>query len=250
MLWCPSAARSLRAAMLTTLACSLSLFCAANVYAATRAPIIGEIQEIVVDDPADTWSSGTLVVGGQRVTLPRNLLIDLPANRLSLKELLANAPAACQSHGETGLARKDSCVQGEGAAFATLLANRSDAGNLIAGDVFIQKGFVALSGAVTFIDATDGYLRVSGNPVDATTGTLVRINDPNSRFTIQQGLGCAGTDNCSADSRFGVDSDNYTVTFSTGYPACLPSTVITEARSRVADPNGMGDAFWRAASNV
>src|SRR5205814_3803222 len=111
------------------------------------------------------------------------------------------------------------CRHGEPGGYATILANRSDAGNVIAGDIFIQKSNDVLSGVVTFIDATQGYFRLSGEPGVDAAGSLVRINDPTSRFTIQQGSGCAGSDNCSADPRFGVDPDNYTITFSTGYPA-------------------------------
>jgi len=34
----------------------------------------------------------------------------------------------------------------------------------------------------------------------------------------------AGASNCSADPRFTLDPDNYVITFSTGFPACIPST--------------------------
>jgi hypothetical protein len=55
---------------------------------------------------------------------------------------------------------------------------------------------------------------------------MIRINDPEGRFTHQVGLGCDGsTSNCSADTRYGVDPDNYTFTASTGYPMCIPSTI-------------------------
>jgi hypothetical protein len=227
----------------TSLASALVSLTSATARAVTSAPIAGEIQDIVVDEPNDVWSAGTIVVAGQRVILPRNLLIDLPANRLTVQELLAQAPPACASLGETGLARSDRCLRGDAGGFVSILANRSDAGNVIAGEVHVQKSNEALSGVVTFIDHAQGFLRVSGNPGDASTGTLVRINDPSSRFTLQQGLGCAGPDNCSADPRFGVDPDNYTITFSTGYPACLPSTLGSEARTRASDAAGKGDAF-------
>ena len=42
------------------------------------APVTGEIQFITINNPADHWSGGTIVVGGTIVTIPRNLLIDLP----------------------------------------------------------------------------------------------------------------------------------------------------------------------------
>src|SRR5437763_6880994 len=55
---------------------------------------------------------------------------------------------------------------------------------------------------------------------------MVRLNDPTSRYSTQKGRGCAaGSENCSPDSRFTGDPDNYTQSFSTGYPLCIPSTV-------------------------
>ena len=43
------------------------------------------------------------------MVIPRNLLIDLPANRLTLQQLFAQAPPACLANGETGLAKADRC---------------------------------------------------------------------------------------------------------------------------------------------
>lgn len=213
--------------------------------APTQAPIIGEVQFMTVQDPNDTWSRGIIVVGGQNIIVPRNLLIDLPANRLTLQQIFAEAPPTCLAAGESGLAKADTCnssVRRTG-AIATILANRTNAGDVIAGEIMLAKGTDAVTGVVTFINHTDGYLRVNGIPGSATTGAMIRINDPIGRFTIQQGLGCAGGPNCSADPRYGVDSDNYTVSFSTGYPACIPSTVTGGARTTGSDSNGQNDSF-------
>ena len=46
--------------------------------------------------------------------------------------------------------------------FATVLGNRTGSGNVIAGDVFIEKGREVANGMVTFIDHTQGYLRIDG----------------------------------------------------------------------------------------
>jgi hypothetical protein len=57
---------------------------------------------------------------------------------------------------------------------------------------------------------------------------MIRINDPDSRHTVQQNLGCEAASagvNCSPDPRFTLDPDNYTNVFTTGYPVCIPSTV-------------------------
>src|SRR6185369_6262635 len=102
-----------------------------------KAPIIGEIERLTLNDPTDVYSGGVMIVGGNEVILPKNLLIDLPANRLSLQQIFDQAPAACKSAGESGLAKADKCNATGTGGFATLSANRSNAGNVIAGDVLI-----------------------------------------------------------------------------------------------------------------
>ncbi len=216
--------------------------------AATQAPISGEIQHISINDINDPWSGGVMVVGGQSVIVPANLLMDLPANRLTLQQLYAQAPAACQGAvpPETGLAKGDSCNATGTGGFATIAANRSEGGAVIAGDVFIEKAKETVAGDITFINYADGYIRVNGTPGSDADGVLLRLNDPDSRHTVQQGLGCVpGSPNCSADPRFTLDPDNYTAAFVTGYPVCLPSTV---PRS-FADALGLGTTTAQAAAD-
>lgn len=192
---------------------------------ATRAPVSGEIEQLTLTNPADIYSGGTIVVGGQNVILPRNLLIDLPANRLTLQQIFEQAPAECVAAGQSGLAKGDNCNTSGVGGFATISANRTSAGNVIAGDVFIEKGRETLAGVVTYISYADGYFRVNGAPNDPATGAMVRLNDPTARHTVQLGAGCLpGSPNCSPDPRFTLDPDNYTNAFSTGYPMCIPST--------------------------
>ncbi|HEY7528410.1 MAG TPA: hypothetical protein VH660_04610, partial [Candidatus Deferrimicrobiaceae bacterium] len=195
---------------------------------ASMANLAGEIQAFTVEDKSDHWSGGTIVVGGKTVIIPRNLLIDLPANRVTLAQLYADAPGACVASGETGLAKGDLCNKTGTGGFATISANKTNGGNIIAGDVLIDKGLESVTGVVSYIDYNDGYFRLDGNPGDDATGVMVRLNDPTSRHTVQRGLGCTPetlANNCSADPRFTLDPDNYTNVFSTGYPLCIPSTV-------------------------
>ncbi|MHB8882841.1 MAG: FG-GAP-like repeat-containing protein [Thermodesulfovibrionales bacterium] len=198
--------------------------------APVRAQINGEIDRIIINNPADHWSGGIIVVNGGAVILPKNLLIDLPANRLTLKQIFDQAPAACIAAGETGLAKGDTCNKSGTGGIAAISANRLDNGNVIAGDVLISKGAELVTGTVTFINYTDGYLRVNGNGLNATqiddnTGVMIRLNDPSGRHTLQQGLGCIpGALNCSPDPRFTLDPDNYTNVFISGFPLCIPST--------------------------
>ena len=248
----PRRARTLAGAA----AAALLLSAAPPAGAATVATIAGELQRITVADRNDHWSGGTMVVGGQTVVVPRNLLIDLPANRLTLQQLFAEAPPACLATGETGLAKADTCNLAALGAMVSIAANRTNGGNVIAGDILVEKGTEAVTGAITYVDHADGYFRVGGNPGDPATGTMVRLNDPSGRHTVQRGKGCGSGPNCSADPRFTLDPDNYTSTFSSGYPLCIPSTV---ARTFVdvlglgtttaqAQPNGTGDVLCPATN--
>ena len=209
--------------------------------APVQAPITGEIERVFIDDINDPWSGGRIIVGGQSVILPRNLLIDLPANRLTLKQIFNLAPPTCLAAGETGLAKGDRCNTSGTGGFATIAANRTNGGNTIAGDVLIEKGKELVAGPVTFINYTDGYFRVNGVPGDSNKGVMVRLNDPSGRHTVQQGLGCLpGASNCSPDPRFMLDAENYTNAFTTGYPVCIPSTVPRQFVD-VLDLNGNGN---------
>ena len=192
---------------------------------ALKNTVSGEVERITVLDPTDRWSRGTMVVAGQNVIIPRNMVIDLPANRLTLQELFVNAPSACAAD-ETGLAKADSCNHSFTGAAVTILANKTGNGDIIAGDVFLEKATEIVSGIVSYINYDEGYFRVDGVPGDTATGAMVRVNDPEGRFTHQVGAGCLNSGpNCSADVRYGVDPDNYTFTAATGYPMCIPSTV-------------------------
>ena len=228
----------------------------AQAQTATAAIIDGPIDRVTLDTPGDHWSGGTIEVGGQKVIIPRNLLMDLPANRQTLQEFMVTAPGLCPALGQSGLARADSpsCNTSGQPGYALIHANRTSAGNVIAGDVFIQKGIDAVSGTVNYIDYNNGFFRMNGNLNDPLTGVMVRINDPDSRHTVQPntGPGClAGQSNCSPDPRFTLDGDNYTNVFMTGYPVCIPSTtqrtfidvLVLGTTAAKALPDGSGDVL-------
>lgn len=226
--------------------------------AATQAPVfLAEIESFkLAPDCADDFCAATLVVAGETIVLPRNLLVDLPANRLTAKQIFAQAPAACRERGESGLAATDACAGGRG-GFVTLAANRTKCGTVIAGDVYIQKGLVALSGDVTFIDYDQGWFRIDGVKGDRSQGTMVRFNDPSGGHSIQSGAGCAGGPNCSPDPRFTADPVNYTLSFMSGFPVCIPSSVVpkndeggftTARRFGASSVTGEGDPFCPATN--
>jgi len=215
---------------------------------------LGEIERITLNNPADIYSGGVMVVGGSEMIIPKNMLIDLPANRLTLQQIFDQAPAACKAQNpqESGLAKADKCNGSGTGGIATMHAVRTNAGNVIIGDLFIQKAAELVVGVVTYINYTEGYYRVNGLPNDPNTGAMVRLNDPTSRHTIQSGPGCTtsgpGYPNCSPDPRFTLDPDNYTNTFATGYPVCIPSTVSRSFTNPLGGPtssqattNGTGD---------
>ncbi len=203
--------------------------------AAVLTNVGGEVERIIVDNPTDTWSRGTIVVSGRNIIIPANMVIDLPANRLTLQQLFVNAPSACGADvdpadgipDETGLAKGDRCNKSGTGAAVTMLGNKTNNGDLIAGEVFLEKKAEVMTGVVSYVNYDEGYFRINGDPAaPTTTGAMIRVNDPEGRHTHQLGAGCAGSGpNCSADTRYGVDPDNYTFTGSTGYPMCIPSTV-------------------------
>src|SRR4051794_38732622 len=50
----------------------------AQAQTASAAPITGEIERLTLNSQKDPWSGGIVVVGGQNIIIPRNLLMDLP----------------------------------------------------------------------------------------------------------------------------------------------------------------------------
>lgn len=237
--------------------------------------VLGEIEHVFVDDMDDMWSAGWIVADGTAVRIPSGLLIDLPMNRLTLRDIMAGASPECLALGESGLASSDECLRNKGlqGGGAQILANVQADGQVIAGDVFLNKsmtGNVAggiipptVGGYISFIDYEQGYFVVNGTmgmrPVaDGGTdkkGVICRINDPDMVQTIQNGLGCIpGMPNCSADPRFTIDPGSYSFAFTTGVPSCIPSTNTTlgdRDDDEGADvTTGIGDEFcpmWNRA---
>jgi hypothetical protein len=215
----------------------------AQAQTATAAPIVGEVERLTLTNFKDIYSGGVVVVGGQNIIIPRNLLIDFPANRLTLQQAFSQAPPGCVARAESGLAKADFCNASKTGAIITIRANHTSAGNTIAGDIFVQKGVETVKGVVTYINHTDGYFRLNGTLNDATTGVMVRLNDPGNRHTVQQGSGClAGSVNCSPDPRFTLDRDT-TRAFSPAacpyaYPAPCPahSSILLTLMSTATQP--------------
>ncbi len=167
--------------------------------------IIGRIQSLTLNNPADVLSGGTVVVNNITVVIPRNTIITMPGTFLSLGELFNGAT-------QSGLATSDS-LPPQTPYEITVIGNIVN-GTYIAGLVQIAQSFgQALAGTITAIDYATGDLWVSG-----TTGRPMRwriqLNDPVGRFGRM----------ISADARFTADTDNPTIHAQTGYPMCVPRT--------------------------
>src|SRR5436305_8480504 len=65
--------------------------------------IVGFIQSATVDNATDVFSSGTVVVNGISITVPRNTLFQMPASPMTWQEVFSNAPAAYKRLDQTGL---------------------------------------------------------------------------------------------------------------------------------------------------
>jgi hypothetical protein len=209
---------------------------------------LGTIQQATLDNPADPNSGGTLTINGIRMIVPRNSIIQMPANTLTWAQLFDAAVSAAiydnsipaqatppinHPTGMTGLALADAppvFPPAPGAfpgPFTTF--NAAVEGNI---DIKNERGFgsgayiVAVilpidqdvgnggAGFITFIDYAAGRFEVGGTLNVQHTGTVVEINDPSGRFGLAH----------SPDPRWSVDPDNPTVMAKNGYPMGLPKT--------------------------
>ena len=102
--------------------------------------VLGEIENIFVDDMDDMFSAGWIIADGTSVRIPAGLLIDLPMNRMTIRDLMDAASPECKALGESGLASSDECMRNKGlqGGGAQILANRLPNGYVIAGDVFLN----------------------------------------------------------------------------------------------------------------
>jgi hypothetical protein len=214
--------------------------------ATTQFDYVGFIQEATLDPTctADPHCGGTIKVNGHVVVVPKETVVEFPANNLTWQELFAQAPlpyGLATVPPSSGLALAD--LPAPLTTYeAHVIGNRvlggpAGADLQIAGLIYIsQQSLNAGAGFINFIDYALGEMRVGGiindpNCVQGGTaltnplcsGARVRINDPAGRY---------GRVN-SPDIRFTVDPDNPTIIAGTGYPMCLPRT----------DPSVLDDAL-------
>ena len=211
----------------------------------------GTLTAIQVDNLDDRTSAGTIVIGKQRVAVPSTVPVEMPGGGLTLSELFTLAPARCREKKESGLVPADACRRparddsGRTPAWtleadrtprsyldpiptdeapstvAHVTATRGADGALVATAVTLTRTDTSVAGAVTFVNEEEGYLRVNGALGTDEGGALLRINDPESRHSVQRGTGCGTEGNCSPDVRFKANTVTTSVRFEAGYPACV-----------------------------
>jgi hypothetical protein len=184
----------------------------------TQFDMTGFLQAATIDTAGDLLSGGTLTVNNQKVVVPRNVVVIMPAANLSWGQLFDMSPL---KPNQTGLAMSDSTppfVPYEVHVVGNRVANGAS-DQYIAGLVSIsQQSLNSGQGYINFISygsgSTPTEFRVGGIIGDSTTGQRVQVNDPLGRF------GPANT----PDPRFTIDEENPTVRTETAFPMCLPRT--------------------------
>lgn len=183
--------------------------------------MLGYLQELDVANLADPLSAGTMKVNGVDVLLPRNLLIKMPGQYLTLNDLFrgphpGTAPALAPAVKPSGLALKD--VPRPPIAFEVQVIGNIVDGSYVAGWVNItQQDLNAGAGFIRSIDHARGEMLVG--PATGTATARVRINDPAGRYGLPNASKVGGA---AMDERFASDPGNAPVAADTGFPMCIP----------------------------
>lgn len=200
--------------------------------------IVGHIQRLTLDSPADPLSGAKLTVNGVEVVLPKNLVIQLPAAYFTAQQLFDKAQGVSKKYGESGLALSDK--------FPPLAAFEADVSGNIVNGLYIA-GLVTISqqslntggGFIHHIDTATGMMCVGGSPTAAACAgndTRIRLNDPaldasdpfagDGRYgkpnPAPPPVGLDDPNSRYPDPRFTVDQGNPTVHALSGYPMCVP----------------------------
>ncbi|MCU1218817.1 MAG: hypothetical protein JWN42_14 [Candidatus Angelobacter sp.] len=175
----------------------------------TQFDITGFIQAATVSNQTNVLSGGTITVNHQRIVVPDNTVLQMPAAALTWQQVFTMNPLGVA--GETGLAQSDS-KRMPGVYEAHVVGNR--VGNTyIAGLIFLSQASLQSSqGFINYIDYTTGFFEVGGTMGAQNTGQKVKINDPEGKFGRKW----------TPDARFTIDENNPTVRTETGFPMCIP----------------------------
>ena len=182
--------------------------------------VTGVISEAVANNsscPDETNASrfgGSVTLNGLKITVPCNLVIQMPANTFTWADFVNYSGGAVPLDGL------------ELQAVGNVVTNNADGvtRNIAALMYASQQSLNSGSGYITGIDYANGILKVES--LKGAAGTVnVQINDPKTTGTVKDATG-ADTGRHSAgqspDGRFSVDQANPTIHAGTGYPMCIP----------------------------
>jgi hypothetical protein len=142
---------------------------------------------------------GTATLNGVKVTVPCNMVVQMPANTFTWADMVNGGPSLAVGQGFP--------------SFELRVVGNIVGGKHVAGLMFAsQQSANTQTGTISKIDYATGNLHVDTG--DPTHPAVVQINDPNGRFGRKQ----------SPDPRFSVDDQNPTIHAATGYPMCVPRT--------------------------
>jgi hypothetical protein len=198
--------------------------------AAGAPPISGRLLGLSPPPAGDANGRVWLTVGRERVVVPADAPIDLPAGRkTTFARLFADAPEPCRERRESGLAAVDTCAAVIGlmeGAHVTVTPSDPDLAHTP--QILIERTRESVMGDVNFVSHGEGYVRLNGRH-GRDEGMLLRINDPLAAISVQQGRACGLEGNCSPDARFGINILEPSARFTVGLPACLPSIGAADA---------------------
>lgn len=207
--------------------------------------LVGHIEKLDVNDLSDPLSAGSIVVNGIRITLPKNLLIKLPGQYLTLNDIFrgkdpGKAPALAVAKKPSGLALADLPPNKPSVPFEVEIIGNIVGTEYIAGWVSIaQLGLNTGAGFIQSIDYATGALIVG--PEGGPAMAKVRINDPRGMYgKPNSGKGAGNV----MDERFAVDPGNAPVVSQTGFPMCIPISAAGDSNCPLAN-RGSGGAEKR-----
>ncbi|MDR4516899.1 MAG: hypothetical protein MRK00_05850 [Nitrosomonas sp.] len=196
--------------------------------------VLGYIQELDVDDLDDPLSKGFIVVNGLRITLPKNLLITMPGQYLTLNDIFRGPhpfdadgllKPATKPSGLALLDRNQAPVPptiAPAVLFEAEIIGNIVNGEYIAGVVRIsQGGLNAGEGFIQSIDYEKGELLVGPEAGTGVATARVRINDPEGKYgKLNKDKFPENAD--VMDERFSSDPGNAPIVAETGFPMCIP----------------------------
>lgn len=141
-------------------------------------------------------AGGSIIVDGQMITVPSNLLATLPSVSVAWGELFKN-----------GVANLPGGISWE----ANVIGNRVN-GQFIAGLVYIsQRSTQTVQGFITSIDLLTGHFKINGDAT-GSGGIDCVINDPVGRYGRPY----------TANPLWAADTDNPSIHAQNGFPMCIP----------------------------